>query len=210
MPARDRHRLVLGAALIAAALLQPRPVSADGQTPAAAAARGSIYRCHALSGALLFQDRPCRTAPGTREAARQADGERLELMAAPAADAGTPAAEHYARYLEQLAATRREQLAADAAASARLQAGAEADRAAAERARAEACTRPEAAAPCGIEAIDALRVFYAEPWRLPPRPAPRPQATAEPARRVPRPRGPNEPPRPPLRDARSEILSLSP
>lgn len=172
-------------------------------------AEGSIYRCHTRSGALLFQDRPCRTAAGTREADARTEGERLIVMASPAADAGTPAAEHYARYLEQLAADQCAQRAADAAATARLQASAEADRAAAERARAEACSAAEAAPRCAVETVDALRVFYAEPWRLPQWPALRPPP-AEPVRRGPRPVGPNEAPRPPLRDARSEILSLSP
>ena len=202
------RRLVLGGALIAAALMPPRPARAEA--PTQLPSLGSIYRCHSLSGALVFQDRPCRTAAGTREAARQTDGERLEVTAPPAAEAGTPAAEHYARYLEQVAADQREQRAADAAATARLQASAEADRAAAERSRAEACIGPEAASRCGIETVDAPRVFYAEPWRLPERHAPRHPVSPEPARREPRPVGPNEPPRPPLRDARSEILSLSP
>ena len=168
-----------------------------------------IYRCHALDGSQRFQDRPCRSEPGTREAAKAEDGERLALPPPPADDEGTPAREHYARYLEQLAATQREQRDAEAAANARLQAQAEADRAAAERARAEACVPRADRSGCSDDGFATPPLFYA--WRpLPPVHALRPPTPVEPPRRLPRPIGPNEAPRPPLRDARSEILSLSP
>lgn len=177
------------------------------------AAERAIYRCHTLEGALLFQDKPCNTVATTREAASDREGE-IVATATAASGSGTPAAENYARYLEFLSKDRREQQAADEAETARLRARAEADRAAAESAAParSACTRADGTGACGIASYTELPYAYVlpvpvYPYHHGPIRAP---ATPVPDRQTPRPLGPNQPPRPPLRDARSEILSLAP
>lgn len=184
-----------------------------------AAAQSTIYRCHALDGRLVFQDKPCNATDGTREAAANSEGEAMAVAPTPPQE-GTSAAEHYNRYLDFLARDRREQQAADEAETARLRAQAEADRAAA-----AAAPPPLRPADCGIVDADGNCVASGYGFVLPygygygygPHPHRRPDYRDGPYRSPPdnprtgpRPPGPNPPPQPRTRDARSEILSLSP
>ncbi|GAC1631863.1 MAG: hypothetical protein NVS9B10_25690 [Nevskia sp.] len=188
---RGTHRSLAAAAAALALLL----------SCAGLRAQGTIYRCHALSGALLFQDRPCNAVPGTREARANSAGE-VVATAPPPVQSGTSAAEHYSRYLDFVSKDRREQQAADEAETARLRAEAAAD-------RAEAA----ATAPAGRTAVPGCQLFgpdgecvasvYAPlvyPYYLPPSHRP----VYHGPYRTPAPKPP------PKRDARSEILSLAP
>lgn len=183
-----------------------------------AAAQTSIYRCHALNGNLVFQDRPCNTAAGTREARTDHEGEVISIAPAPVQD-GTPAVERYTRYLDFVSKDRREQQAADEARAERLRAAADADRAAAERSAATACSARGPDGSCLSDGYDPPyafflpqphRSYYQGPYLHPNPPYTGHAVAPAPIRRGPRPLGPNQPPAAPTRDARSEILSLAP
>lgn len=169
-------------------------------------AQGTIYRCHALNGDLLFQDKPCNAASGTREARANVEGD-VVAIAPPPAQTGTSAAEHYSRYLDFVSKDRREQQAADEAQAARLRAQAAAD-------RAEAAATTPAPASCAILGPDGACVasayaplypYYAPVVRRPPYQGP--YRTPPAAQGNPRSTASNPAPK---RDARSEILSLAP
>lgn len=178
-----------------------------GMLPSAAAG-DDIYRCQALDGTPIFQDKPCSQAAGTREARDGREGVRLPSAPPPAEEAAV-VAERYRRYLDQAGSDRREQAAADVAA--------------AERLRAEAAAAPEPQAwdeNCGdpyvVEADQRCRdrgwsseVIY--PVYVPFRPArPRPPVISpRPPVVAPLPGEGTRPTRPPPRvprDPRAEIL----
>lgn len=203
-----RRLLVSAPLLLCAAFARP------------AAADSTIYRCHALDGKLVFQDRPCNTVGGTREAAANSEGEQIHVAPTPPQE-GTSAAEHYNRYLDFVSRDRREQQAADEAEADRLRAEAEADRAAA------AAEAPAARSPsnCSLFGPDGecvasgylLPYGYLPPPHRHPHPPyhgpyrpPAPSVTPDNQPFTPRPVGPNPPPKRPSRDPRSEILSLTP
>lgn len=176
-------------------------VAAEAAPPSAVAAEGvAVYRCRALDGSTLFQDRPCHQSPQTVEAARGQDGERLLIDAPPPAEDGEIAAERYRRWLAQ-------QAAAEAAAAATAET--------AEKARAQAerdIAAREACAPLrdcdGAEPTAVIERYW--PVFVPgTRPRRRPPIFDEPGQRPrPPPPGPRPlrpPPRVP-RDARAEIL----
>lgn len=179
--------------LASVAEAQPLRPGSDAAAPAAPAADRGIYRCRALDGSALFQDRPCHLNAGTLEAREGGAGERLDSLAAPPAEDGAVAAARYRRYLEQLAAERR--LAADA------------DLARAERLKAEAALQaarlpPAAEASGAVESERWLPLYlprFGRPIHRPPVMAPPPPAPPS----GPRPTRP--PPREP-RDVRAEIL----
>ena len=150
--------------------------------PACVWSASPIYRCHALNGALLFQDKPCTQVPGTREAKAGKEGEVVPPAPPPAEDAGT-ANGRYARVIDQAERDRQTQAAADEAEAKRLRA---------ERAAASvlAPTPPPSAPTCrgyGVngECLDAYYPGYgAYPYPPPPRvpvasppPAPPPATT---------------------------------
>lgn len=179
--------------LASAAEAQPLRPGRDAAAPAAPAADRGIYRCRALDGSALFQDRPCHLNAGTLEARDGGAGERLDSLAAPPAEDGAVAAARYRRYLEQLAAERR--LAADA------------DLARAERLKVEAALEA-ARSPPAAEAGDAVESERWLPLYLPRfgRPIHRPPVIAPPPPAPPSgPRPTRPPPREP-RDVRAEIL----
>jgi hypothetical protein len=84
-------------------------------------AGSTIYRCHALNGALLFQDRPCNQVPGTREAQAGQEGEVVPPAPPPAEDGGT-ASGRYTRLIDEADRQQRAQAEADAAEARRLRA----------------------------------------------------------------------------------------
>lgn len=90
------------------------------------AAGDDIYRCQALNGTPIFQDKPCNQAAGTREARDGREGVRLPSAPPPAEEAAV-VAERYRRYLDQAGHDRRERAAADTAAAERLRAEAAAE-----------------------------------------------------------------------------------
>lgn len=181
--------------LVLASVADAQPLRPGGSAaaPAAVAADGGIYRCRALDGSVLFQDRPCHLNAGTREAREGRAGVRVDALAAPPAEEGAVAAARYRRYLEQLAADRR--LAADA------------DLARAERLKAEAALEATRQVPV-VQTGDAtesdrwLPLYlprFGRPIHHPPVIAPSPPTPPS----GPRPTRP--PPREP-RDVRAEIL----
>jgi len=176
-----------------------------------AMADGTIYRCHALSGDLVFQDKPCNTSTATREARNNSAGDVVAVAPPPGEqDSGTPAIEHYARYLDFVSRDRREQQAVDAADAARLYARAEADRASAEAAR-PACDAYASSGECLNPDYEPPYAFFLPQPRYSSYHAPyRPAVPAKPISKGPRPLGPNQPPQRSTRSARSEILSLAP
>ncbi|WP_439639360.1 hypothetical protein [Nevskia sp.] len=179
--------------LASAAEGQPLRPGGDAAAPAVPAADRGIYRCRALDGSALFQDRPCHLNAGTLEAREGGAGERLDDLAAPPAEDGAVAAARYRRYLEQLAAERR--IAADA------------DLARAERLKAEAALEA-ARSPPAAEAGGAVESERWLPLYLPRfgRPIHRPPVIAPPPPAPPSgPRPTRPPPREP-RDVRAETL----
>lgn len=88
--------LIRGVLMLAPVLL----ASALPLSPAAA--QGAIYRCHSLTGTLIFQDKPCDQVATTREAREGSAGELVPAAAAPASgdDSGPDLAERYRRVLE--------------------------------------------------------------------------------------------------------------
>ena len=176
--------------------------------PTSALAQGTIYRCHALNGDLQFQDKPCNTAAGTREAKNNSEGEIIPAAPPPADDA-TPVVERYTRYLDLVARDRREQQAADEASAARLKAQTEAERppALAARSYRSDCSLFGPSGECVESAYQPPHAFFLQqphyprypgPYRAPP-PVRDPRSDDHPY---------NPPPRVP-RDARAEILQIN-
>ncbi|WP_293387294.1 DUF4124 domain-containing protein [Nevskia sp.] len=167
-----------------------------------------IYRCQALNGTPIFQDRPCNQAAGTREARDGSAGVRLPSAPPPAEEAAV-VAERYRRYLDQAGHDRREQAAADTAAAERLRA--EAAAAPAPQERDGVCDDPyvvEADQRCRDQGWSSERIYPVfVPFRpIRPRPpviSPRPPVVAPLPGEGTRPTRP--PPRIP-RDPRAEIL----
>lgn len=196
MSVPSRRRPLLPALLLVLASTagaQPLRPGGDSAAPAYPAADGGIYRCRALDGSALFQDRPCHLNAGTREAAQGRAGERLDDLAAPPAEDGAVAAARYRRYLEQLAADRRLAAAADLARAERLKA----------EAALEAARQPPAA-----DAGDATESERWLPLYLPQfgRPIHRPPVIAPPPPTPPSGSRPTRPPPREPRDVRAEIL----
>lgn len=104
-----------------------------GTVDAQPLAGSAVYRCHALDGSTLFQDRPCNQSAGTREAAQGQEGIRINADAPPPAEDGAVAAARYRRYLDQVDADRRIAAEADTARAERLRAEAQVESAHADR-----------------------------------------------------------------------------
>lgn len=172
------------------------------------AAGDDIYRCQALNGTPIFQDKPCNQAAGTREARDGREGVRLPAAPPPAEEAAI-VAERYRRYLDQVGSDRREQAAADTAAAERLRAEAAAE--SEPQGRDEVCDDPyvvEADQRCREQGWSSERIYPVfVPFRpMRPRPPiidPRPPVVAPLPGEGTRPTRP--PPRIP-RDPRAEIL----
>lgn len=186
---------VLGSALLAlSAFAGAQPLRPESAAPASvpAPAGSSVYRCQALDGSTLFQDRPCNQSAATREAQQGREGTRIDAAAPPPAEDGAAVAARYRRYLDQVDADRRITAEADAAQAARLRAEAELEAA-----------RQVPAEPDHDHQVDAdrwLPVYL--PYRG--RPIHRPPVV-EPPPPPPGPRPTRPPPREP-RDVRAEIL----
>lgn len=192
-----RMALLLSALSLAAATLPAR-------------AADEIYRCEAQNGALIFQDKPCKDVPGTRESRSGNAGIRMHV-APPPAEEGAVAQERYRRYLEQVDKDRREQAAADNAAAARLRAEAAASAAAAERAAPPRVERPDICADPYVAETDSrcrgdgshsyavvYPVYVPVPVQAPQRPTGRQPPVSNPRNSRPPPREP--------RNTRAEIL----
>ena len=185
------HAVIVAAALSAvSARAGAQPLRPESGAPLAASS--SVYRCQALDGSTLFQDRPCNQSAATREAQQGREGARISVDAPPPAEDGATAAARYRRYLDQVDADRRINAEADAALAARLRAEAEL-----ERAR-QTPAVPETDPDRGVDRWLPVylpyrgRPIYHPPVFEPPPPAPGPRPTRPP---------PREP-----RDIRSEIL----
>lgn len=184
-----RLKPVLGSALLAlSALASAQPLRPESAAPAGS----SVYRCQALDGSTLFQDRPCNQSAATREAQQGREGTRINADAPPPAEDGAAVAARYRRYLDQVEADRRIAADADAAQAARLRAEAELE--AARQARAEPDHDHEADADRWLPVYLPYRgrPIYRPPVVEPPPPPPGPRPTRPP---------PREP-----RDVRAEIL----
>ncbi|MBA4286452.1 MAG: hypothetical protein C0434_13080 [Xanthomonadaceae bacterium] len=191
---------MFGSALLAlSALAGAQPLRPEAAVPAPAptvaptAAGSMVYRCQALDGSTLFQDRPCNQTAATREAQQGREGRRIDAAAPPPAGDGAAVAARYRRYLDQVEADRRinAEAEADAARAARLRAEAEL----------EAARRPAAEPERDADRDRWLPVYLpyrGRPIRRPPvvEPPPAPPPGPRPTRPVPR-----EP-----RDVRAEIL----
>ncbi len=185
------HAVIVAAALSAVSTRAgAQPLRPESGAPLAASS--SVYRCQALDGSTLFQDRPCNQSAATREAQQGREGARISVDAPPPAEDGATAAARYRRYLDQVDADRRINAEADAALAARLRAEAEL-----ERAR-QTPAVPETDPDRGVDRWLPVylpyrgRPIYHPPVFEPPPPAPGPRPTRPP---------PREP-----RDIRSEIL----
>lgn len=158
-------------------------------------ASGAVYRCRALDGSTLFQDRPCNQSAATHESLTGGTGTRIEADAPPPAEDGAAVAARYQRYLDQVDADRRSAAEADTARAARLRAEADV-----EYARREREPEPVREDDYGFESNRWLPVY------LPGgRPIRRPPIIVPPPVPPPGPRPTRPPPREP-RDIRSEIL----
>jgi len=187
--------LLIGGAVNA----QPLRVDAEAATPSA----NSVYRCRALDGSTLFQDRPCHQSAATVEARSGAEGTRINADAPPPAEDPAAVTARYRRYLDQVEADRRIAAEADTARAARLKAEAEVESARRDDERwLDDCDRDGFGCDPGFESNRWLPVFFGNggrPIRRPPIIQPQPPVPA------PGPRPTRPLPREP-RDVRSEIL----
>lgn len=105
--------LAVGSRRLAGALLIAALAVSGGS-----AAQATIYRCHALDGQLLFQDKPCDQVAGTLEARKGSAGEIIPNAPPAPAVEGPDLTERYEHYLDAQAERRAKEAAARPAAPA--------------------------------------------------------------------------------------------